>query len=205
MSFPGEDDVIQTRFPCTFAGKRAFIIRHFQVQLLVGSVSLNDICFNIDLAISPALIQMISPLAEWEGCFAANLTQPELGPEEHTNATFSFPIESAGILPPQIACLFNLGTGTKGLHTRGRVFTPFVPIEGFDPATGQKTVAFEATAQATADTLKAVVNVFVFTGTCTMIPVIWHRQTQTATRIVSATSNPGWATQRRRGFGWGGD
>lgn len=121
-------------------------------------------------------------------------------PEEAFNGAFAGAGGVTGHTSPgQNSYLIQLRTGYAGRRYRGRVYPPFIPMGNLDENNliTAGAIADLADLAGWLDDDQVVPNPGL-DGTATMRPVIWHRDTHTSTRILTAVAMTGVATQRRR-------
>jgi len=196
-----EGQVVKVRWAYTRLGTTAYIVRHYQLTLVVGTVLLSDAAQAMDLQLTSVLYGCMCNDTTWWGCEASpDVTGP--GPDRAvSNTTFSLSLWTPPCFPHQCAALISLGPDYVGYSARGRVFIPFVPISGrLNPE--QWTGDYLAQLEGAAAGLLAQVNIFTFNGSGLLSPVIYHRLSATTSRILRSQVRQGMATQRRRGACW---
>lgn len=105
---------------------------------------------------------------------------------------------SAGDLLPKQACgLLLMTTGLAGPRYTSRVYVPF-PSEFYNDADGVPTALWDTNIAALGATLAAPQTLGAGGNTITISPVVFHRDTATATAITSYALTTKWATQKRR-------
>jgi hypothetical protein len=196
-----EDDVLKVRWRWSCLGINAYVVRHYVARLIVGTVTNEDAALAIDFNVTAQITgTMILDTVKY-GLGLQRIYPGSVETEYFSDSSLSVGIIEPPALPPQCAAVIRLDPDYRGLRYRGRVFLPFQPASGLSPD-GTWNVDHSALLQFAADILATPINTFIFTGSATLVPCIYHRDTHNVTTFQRAYPRPYVGTQRRRGHAW---
>lgn len=101
-------------------------------------------------------------------------------------------------LPKQVSGLLTKNTAFGGPRYRGRLYMPF-PSEGFNDVDGRPNGAYTGRLQTWGTQYFQGMTVTSGADTSSLVPIIYHRDTNTWDVVTSVLVRGRWATQRRRG------
>lgn len=105
---------------------------------------------------------------------------------------------SGDLLPSQVSGIISLKTEFAGPKYRGRIYIPF-PGEPSNSLAARPESAYVGALQTLADAIFTPFSIGSGGNTSDLVPVIFHRVSNTTTEVAQAIASTLWATQRRRG------
>jgi hypothetical protein len=199
MTLLATGDILRTRAVSHFENHYSYTLLHHEVQLLVGTPVLADLMSNLCLTISTALQPLSSNLTTWDGIRCRRIHPGSPSAEEILTCDITLPgsppIPRA---PDQLAAVAITNDGFASRTSQGRIFSHPLPASAIGSDTLLSQSFFEAW-EAAVTTLSTPFVVFGLGFETALLPVIWHRASQTATQIVGVKAHRKIGTQRRRG------
>jgi len=101
-------------------------------------------------------------------------------------------------LPKQVSGLISLLSPLAGPRNRGRIYPPF-PTEGLNDAVGAPNATAILALADLASEIQGGHTIVGVGGTAVILPIVYHRATNTGTDVTLASARDRWATQRSRG------
>lgn len=195
-------DIMRIR-AVTYANDQVAVnVRHFRVSAVTGTQATPlQIATAFDGALAPAYKNMMSVNANYRGVGCQKIFPLPPALESTVVANAGAGLVAGNLLSRQTAGIMTIKTASAGRKYRGRIYYPF-PSVGSSDANGIPTNAYLALIGAIAIAWGLVgVNTTVagVGGNTTLVPIIWHRATNTYDDVTSSASSQKWATQRRRG------
>jgi len=191
-------DVLRIRMVTVASDQIGVNTLHYVVNNLIGTVTDVEAADDIDFALGTPYRSCMSDDATYRGLsvqriFPGTLTVPVINTDSQGAGAIA-----SEILPRQVSALIGWRTVYAGPRFRGRTYLPFPPESASEPP-GVPTAAYQATLQAFADAHLAGIGVTGAGGSCTLTPVLWHRDLANWSAISAGFARPAWATQKRRG------
>jgi hypothetical protein len=173
---------------------------HWEVSGLVGTVSDQDCCDDLNIFAANAYIPILNINATYWGVKIQIVQTTFPKPIPVVNASLTAVGGVAGdVLPYQICGIFTKFTNNGGRIGRGRFYVAF-PSEGLNTAAGQPSAAYLTLLGTLASNFCTQATITGGSGTCVLNPILYHYGAPPfPTPITGFRANPKWATQRRRG------
>ena len=192
------NDIIEVRFVCTQLDQTAINVRHYKVTATTGtSQTLGDFSDVLDPIFAPLLKALLNTNAAYYGTVVRRVSPIPPSTIAWTNTGAAGGNALGDLLPRQTCGLIGLQTQFAGRAFRGRFYVPFPGEADSDanalPVAGYRGRLANLAFALTGNQLVGIAN------TATLIPVIYHRASNTTTPINASVIRTKWATQRRRG------
>lgn len=171
---------------------------HFQIfSSTATSAHLGDVAFEVQTAVSGALVSLMDSDTEILGCKA---TAPEISPLPLAGIAVDDATggEAPPGLPGQDSGLITKTTDFSGRTFRGRCYVPF-PYTAAQDDDDTPTADYVERLAVFANDFLTTQNVTAGGGLVVLKPVLYNRATVVITPITGNTPRKKWATQRRRG------
>lgn len=199
MTALANDMILEHKIFTYKAPQVAVNVMHWKVTALAIGMSDQEAVNSLDALVAPQYIGCLSANATYYG---SQLSVVYPGPREdvvQTSSSLSVGSQSGDDMPSQTCGIITKRSGTAGRANRGRFYVAF-PTEACNSAAGIPESAYITSMGALTTIICASQSITNGVGTCTLVPVIFHRLSpSTPTTITNGRVNAKWATQRRRG------
>lgn len=190
--------LILSRYVWRMGDHHFYICRHYRVTTVIGAVSQNTVAAyagNRDMA---AISSVLAGNLVAVGCYTHTIRP--VGFSETGSVTYNTPIVpyAATPLPPQVSLLVRLSILVPSSRGHGRIHLPSVP-ETANVLHGVPSAAYRTAVVAALTPLTQQLNVGVPGNIAVLLPVVWRRPGNVATRVTGLSVAKEWSTQRRRG------
>lgn len=195
-------DIYEQKLYCRLGDQLAINVRHWYVSVAAGTAPTQaEWMTSMDNLNQGSLYRAFLPLdASYRG-----YTLQQIFPGPFTLPSISLNQQGVGsinaqVLPRQTAGLGSLSTSFAGRAFRGRVYFAF-PTELHNTQAGEPDTAYQALAGALLATWHGSITAQGggAGGISTLTSGVFHRASNSITRIEGVIVRPMWATQRRRG------
>jgi len=193
------NDIMEVKVYCTFGDQTSVNVLHYLVATKAGAgATAGQIAGAISTKIHGEYKACMSADAVFWGVGAARIF-PVASPQAVTNANQGVGSDAGDALPRQVCGLITKVTPFAGRKFRGRVYVAF-PSELSNEDEGKVTGTYKTTLGVLGQALIDPVTADPGGGnTNELVPIIWHKESETYTIITGYLARERWATQRRRG------
>jgi len=190
--------VIDLELWSQFGGQAAVNRIRYEVTASVGLlVTYSDVLTEF-AGIFPSLMRaLLSVQATYRGLGIREINNPLKPAPAYDDQDTGVGDIAGDVLPSQVAGLLSFQTLFVGPALRGRIYLPF-PSEGSNSSGGAPVAQYQTDLAILGTVAVAPLVVTNGASSITLTPVIWHRASQTTTRITTFRARGQWATQRRR-------
>jgi len=191
-------DLIQVSIECQGPLDGSLNIRHYRVDSVAGA---GPTPAEAALGFFDALRVAYAPLMATTTTFRQVAVQQILPlPRKRIGYANQVPVTGTGgaqLLPKQVCGMVLLETPLSGNANTGKVFVPY-PSEDDNDATGVPNAAYDLLLVDLGILMSGQLTVGPATGNATCTPVVFHRESLTASAITGYSIGSKWHTQRRR-------
>jgi len=194
-----QGNIIEVTYGWTLGVQRGLNVVHYLVGGTLGLVTqLSEIATALRTAVDTKALAIVPAAVEFAGV-SAQLIDPLPVSARWSGGGPTGPGTFAGVPgPKQVTMVVTKQTEFAGRSERGRCYVPF-PSKDAEDTDGTPTDAYLLKVQDLYDYILGNLTFTVPSGGATLVPVIWHRESRTTTRLYAIRYNDKFGTQRRRG------
>ena len=192
-------DIWQMRIVCVCGKQTSFNVRHYAAFNQTGVGANQDqvaVALGVNLGIT--VRACISDVATYNGIDVKKIFPGDATAPTAYTLTAGDGANTSPPLPLQVSGLISFYTGLAGRKQRGRVYIPFPPVAANQEPNGP-TPAYVAALGTLRDALSNTVLAGNAPDTTTLVPILWHRKTNTYNTALTWLPRAAFATQRKRG------
>lgn len=197
------NDVLEIKYYCTLNNQLGINLRHYRVAAVTGtSASDADVIANLSSFVAPSYKGTMPSQAQYYGAGIRIVTAEPFSAPVYSAAGRGIGTAGNTPMPAQVTGVVTLNTAFSGREYRGRAYIPFPDESYLDPITGFPVAAYAVAMAAMGIVLTTarLVTASVGVGTCSVLPVLLHREEDTTSNLTGSRGNQKWGTQRRRGM-----
>lgn len=193
-------DIIEVKHACYCRDQLALNVLHIKFSAVsTPPPTYAKLAEDLEAALSAEIIAALSAEAEYLGCSIRNVWPLPLGGEIISTLDAAVGAIAGHVLPLQVTGMVTKRTNRPGRAHRGRMYVPF-PGEASSEDDGRPTAAYRALLATIGVALTAVIPVVAMgAGNVGNYIVFQRAAAQESSYITAYTSQPKFATQRRRG------
>lgn len=192
------DTVIEAQFWCLFGAQASVNRLRWAITSAVGTgVTYSDVLTEWASAFPLLFRALMSVQATYRGVGLWEVNNPLKPAPAYDDADHGVGSVAGDVLPSQVCGLLSFEALFVGPSQRGRMFLPF-PSEGSNGSGGSPSAGYVADMDALGVICTTPVVVTNGGSSINLDPVIYHKSSNTSTRITGHIARGAWATQRRR-------
>jgi len=195
------NDIYESLTVCTQGVQSSINVQHWRCSATAGLGATDaQIATQLDALMFPVMKPLINAMATYRGVGVRRLLPAPLGSMVSTIANLGVGTGGASPLPRQITGILTWRTALAGRRFRGRFYTPFVAVSQLGATPDVPPIpGFITALTALGNAVLPGFTAGVGGNTNTFVPVVFSRKFTISTQITAFTSQPFFATQRKRG------